>query len=427
MILYRGEIHDTKEQNKLLDGLEETITQVLQRPAPTAETVITACDGLARRVLSGEFDGIIAALGLDRRFTLAQAAAAANLLRRDSLEFKLDLELGPDWAGPKAVTPPHSGLTLTKEVLPLGVLFHIAAGNVDGLPAYSAVEGLLTGNVNILKLPQADGGLSVLLLHALTQAAPALADYLYVFDTPSDDLPAMQKMAAMADGIVVWGGEGAVSAVRGLAPAGCRLIEWGHKLSFAYVTPGGETPEALSALAAHIADTRQLLCSSCQVIFLDTEDREEVRAFCRRFLPVLEGAMAAGAPLDDGSAAQVTLAQYEQRLESITAPGPEVFYGKGCSLTIGADGELELSLQFGNPLVKALPRAQLPAMLRRHKGVLQTAGLICAPEEREELAMALLRSGVVRVTGPGDMSRTTCGDAHDGDYPLRRYTRVTER
>ncbi|WP_130850189.1 acyl-CoA reductase [Intestinimonas timonensis] len=427
MILYRGEIHDTKEQNRLLDGLEETITQVLQRPAPAAETVIAACDGLARRVLSGEFDGIIAALGLDKRFTLAQAAAAANMLRRDSLEFKLNLELGPDWAGPKAVTPPHSGLTLTKEVLPLGVLFHIAAGNVDGLPAYSAVEGLLTGNVNILKLPQADGGLSVLLLHALTQAAPELADYLYVFDTPSDDLPAMQKMAAMADGIVVWGGEGAVSAVRGLAPTSCRLIEWGHKLSFAYVTPKGETPEALYALAAHIADTRQLLCSSCQAIFLDTEKREEVRYFCRRFLPVLEGAMAAGAPLDDGSAAQVTLAQYEQRLESITAPGPEIFYGKSCSLTVGEDGELELSLQFGNPLVKALPRARLPAMLRRHKGVLQTAGLICAPEEREELAMVLLRAGVVRVTGPGDMSRTTCGDAHDGDYPLRRYTRVTER
>lgn len=427
MILYRGEIHDTKEQNRLLDGLEETITQVLQRPAPAAETVIAACDGLARRVLSGEFDGIIAALGLDKRFTLAQAAAAANMLRRDSLEFKLNLELGPDWAGPKAVTSPHSGLTLTKEVLPLGVLFHIAAGNVDGLPAYSVVEGLLTGNVNILKLPQADGGLSVLLLHALTQAAPELADYLYVFDTPSDDLPAMQKMAAMADGIVVWGGEGAVSAVRGLAPTSCRLIEWGHKLSFAYVTPKGETPEALYALAAHIADTRQLLCSSCQAIFLDTEKREEVRDFCRRFLPVLEGAMAAGAPLDDGSAAQVTLAQYEQRLESITAPGPEIFYGKSCSLTVGEDGELELSLQFGNPLVKALPRARLPAMLRRHKGVLQTAGLICAPEEREELAMVLLRAGVVRVTGPGDMSRTTCGDAHDGDYPLRRYTRVTER
>lgn len=427
MILYRGKIYPSKEQNRLLERLEGEVTSVLQRPALAAETVIAACDSLARQVLDGAFDTIIAGLGLDRHFTLAQAAAAASLLRRDSLEFKLSLELGTGWAGPKTVMPPHSGLTITKEVLPLGVLFHIAAGNVDGLPAYSAVEGLLTGNVNILKLPQADGGVSVLLLHTLTQAAPELADYLYVFDTPSDDLPAMKKMAAMADGIVVWGGEGAVSAIRGLAPAGCRLIEWGHKLSFAYITPRGESPESLAALAEHIADTRQLLCSSCQVIFLDTEDREKVHAFCRRFLPILERAMGKGPPVDDGSAAQVTLAQYEQRLEAITRPGPEVFRGEGCSLTACDDGELARSLQFGNPLVKALPRAELPAMLRRHKGVLQTAGLLCAPEEREELAMTLLRAGVVRVTGAGEMSRATCGDAHDGDYPLRRYTRVTER
>lgn len=427
MILYQGKIYPSQEQNGLLEDMEGAITTTLQRQAPEAETVIAACDGLARQVLDGAFDTIIAGLGLDRRFTLAQAAAAASLLRRDSLEFKLSLELGPGWAGPKAVSPPHAGLTITKEILPLGVLFHIAAGNVDGLPAYSAVEGLLTGNVNILKLPQADGGLSVLLLHALTQAAPALADYIYVFDTPSDDLPAMKKMAAMADGVVVWGGEGAVSAIRGLAPTGCRLIEWGHKLSFAYITPGGENPEALAALAEHIADTRQLLCSSCQVIFLDTGDREEVRIFCRRFLPLLEKAMRKSPPVDDGSAAQVTLAQYEQRLEAITQPGPEIFRGEGCSLTACDDGELALSLQFGNPLVKALPRAELPVMLRRHKGVLQTAGLLCAPEEREELAMTLLRAGVVRVTGAGEMSRTTCGDAHDGDYPLRRYTRVTER
>ena len=42
---------------------------------------------------------------------------------------------------------------------PLGVLLHIAAGNADGLPAFSVAEGLATGNINILKLPQADNGL----------------------------------------------------------------------------------------------------------------------------------------------------------------------------------------------------------------------------------------------------------------------------
>ena len=38
------------------------------------------------------------------------------------------------------------------QVCPKGVLFHIAAGNVDALPAYSVLEGLLAGNINLLKL-----------------------------------------------------------------------------------------------------------------------------------------------------------------------------------------------------------------------------------------------------------------------------------
>ena len=92
--------------------------------------------------------------------------------------------------------------------VPLGTLFHIAAGNVDILPAFSVAEGLLTGNINILKLPQADSGLTVQIAARLAETEPALADYLYVFDTPSTDIAAMKKMADMADGIVVWAAAG---------------------------------------------------------------------------------------------------------------------------------------------------------------------------------------------------------------------------
>ena len=42
-------------------------------------------------------------------------------------------------------------------------------------------------------------------------------------------------MADAADGIVVWGGDEAVLAVRQLAAANVKIIEWGHKASFAYV------------------------------------------------------------------------------------------------------------------------------------------------------------------------------------------------
>ena len=88
--------------------------------------------------------------------------------------------------------------------------------------------------------------------------------------------------------------------------------------------------------------------------------------------------------------------------------------------------KLELSWLGGNCWVKPLPHRQLLAALKGQKGYLQTVGLLCAPEEREELSVLLARAGLVRITEAGEMSRTLPGEAHDGDYPLRAYSRIVE-
>ena len=133
------------------------------------------------------------------------------------------------------------------------------------------VEGLLAGNVNILKLPAQDRGASLLLLRELVRLEPRLRDFVYVFDVPSTDLQSLERFAKIADAVVVWGGDEAVRAARTLAGPDTALICWGHKLSFAYAVP--PVPDGdLEALADHICATGQLLCSSCQGIFLDTGD-----------------------------------------------------------------------------------------------------------------------------------------------------------
>ena len=157
----------------------------------------------------------------------------------------------------------------------------------SGLPVLSLAEGLLTGNINLLKLPQADGGLSVEAVRCMLEIEPELADYIYIFDTPSSDVVTLQRLAALCDGIITWGGDAAIEAVRRFAPVGAKLIEWGHRLSFAYISGYEDEQLELRALAEHIIQTKQLLCSSCQTIFLDTEDMEQVYAFCEKFLPYL--------------------------------------------------------------------------------------------------------------------------------------------
>ena len=422
MILAGGRQYESSMQSELLAGLEERLNATLAGPGLAPETVIHAIDTLGQQVSAGVFDRQIAALQIDGAAQYKEMAV--RLLRRDHLEFKLRTELGPGFR-PDYVTQPPEGLKPLRVLArPLGVLLHIAAGNADGLPAFSVAEGLVTGNINLLKLPQADNGLTLEILQALLDIEPRLADYLYVFDTPSSDLDAIKKMADLSDGIVVWGGETAVAAVRRFAHPGTRLIEWGHRLSFAYLA--GERPDAeLEGLARHIITTQQLLCSSCQVIYLDTEDVHAVHAFCERFWPMLEAAARAHRPTTIGAVAELSLRTYTDRLEAILDGGKtKPWTSPLCSLLPREDSKLELSPMFGNVLVKPLPRARILPVLRQAKPYLQTAGLGCAPTEREALLQLLVRAGITRVTYPGSMSESIPGEAHDGSYPLQRYLRI---
>ena len=421
MILYRGELCEDRELPRLLERLEADCLETIAGQSIDRETVVAACDALARRAEAGDYDSVLqpflAAFSIDP----ARFREALFLFKREALSYKLAVELGPEDL--PDLTPPGR-VPIRRRRMPLGVLFHMAAGNVDGLPAYSVVEGLLAGNVNILKLPAQDRGASLLLLRELVRLEPRLRDFVYVFDVPSADLQSLERFAKIADAVVVWGGDEAVRAARTLAGPDTALICWGHKLSFAYAVPPVSDGD-LEALADHICATGQLLCSSCQGIFLDTGDMGEVYALAERFFPILQAAARRHPPADPALRARATLELYARELEADSG-GQRIYRGGGVSVTAAPDSRLELGLLAGNCWVKPLPRDQIVPRLKPRKGCLQTAGLLCPEEERAALSALLARAGVVRVTGPGDMSRTVPGEAHDGTYPLAAYTRVVE-
>ncbi len=419
MILYGGETYDNKEQDRLLSQLEQRAAQTLAHGTLSQGAVIDAISALGTEIAEGKYDDMLLKLPVDG--PLRYKSLAASILSRENLEYRIKTELHETEF---TTSPPHGLKKIRVKTLPLGVLFHIAAGNMDGLPAFSLAEGLITGNVNILKLPQADNGLSLKIISRLIELGPGLCDFIYVFDTPSSDIDAMKKMALMADGISVWGGDMAVTAVRALAPAGAKLIEWGHKLGFCYIS--GYSENELSGLAEHIAVTKQALCSSCQTIFIDTDSMDEVYEFCKVFLPILEKAAARHKPDSLGTRAYLTLISETERLENIAyrKKARDEFQGTGCGLIAVTDNELELSPMMCRVLVKRLAKRDIPLALRRQKGYLQTAGLICSHEKRAELTELLARCGVNRVMSAADMSEYFSGEAHDGEYPLRRYVRT---
>lgn len=423
MNIVGGKLLEREQSRDLLDQLPEMVLQTLAKEPLDTGKVVDACDALSKVLNEWEHVPVMMRLGLDEKKAIEQLAEVKWMLSRAYIINKLKTELGEEWT--RQYAPQNYTGVVREQIRPLGVLLHIAAGNAQGLPVFSVIEGLLTGNINILKLPGMDDGVSVRLLKELIRLEPLLADYIYVFDYPSEDIESIQKMARAADAAIVWGSDQAVRAVRQLAGENMKIIEWGHKTSFAYITRlGMEEANQLKNLAHNICDTDQLLCNSCQGIFLDTDDMKEVYAFCRRFLDILN-LVSERYPqnYDIGLRAQITLQLKNLEIESVFNKD-RVFRGGGCSLAASSGEGTGQSILFRNCWVKRLPRERILAALAPDKNYLQTLGLICAAGERKELSELFSRTGIVRITKAENMSLQYAGAPHDGEYALRRYTKI---
>lgn len=419
MILYNGNILSDDALPTVMDGLWENCMEAIagrKAVADMAKDVIDACATLAERMASGSYDDILESLFEQGLFSKVQFEEAVNIFEKKNLTAKYDTELG--------VLIQNIDHISGRSVEPLGILFHIAAGNAEGLPFFSVIEGLMSGNVNILKLPSADDGISIMLLHELVQICPYLASYVCVVDVPSTDMVIMKRLADMADAVVVWGGDEAVKAVRTMVDVKTQVISWGHKLSFAYATREA-TDEELRQLAEHICVTRQVLCNSCQGIFVDTEDEQTVTDMAMRFLRILEEVSRDYPKESIGVRGKVSISLYNEELESYDT-GKKVLRGNGVSVIVSMDNTLELSYMFKNCWVKPLPRTHIIKVLKGNKGHLQTVGLLCGERKRKELADLFTKTGVTHITRADGMSRAPIGMAHDGEYPLRRYTKIVE-
>ncbi|MCH5151394.1 MAG: acyl-CoA reductase [Clostridiales bacterium] len=417
MILYKGNIYQDSMQDELITRLESDIVETLSKPQRlTTDAVIAASEKMYQKAANGYYDSIAVPLLNEFGVSYERYQAMAKAFSAEVLRYKCEIELGRDFSN----LPPLTSGTVRK-IAPLGLLFHVAAGNVDGLPAYSVAEGLLSGNINILKLPSGDTGLSVKLLSDLIAEEPSLAEYIYVFDVPSTEFETLKRLAKLADGVVVWGGDMAQRAAREMCDVTTKIIPWGHKLSFAYATKN-VTDEQLKGLACHICATEQVLCSSCQGIFYDTDSLEELQQFARRFFEIFKSENNRFGKADMAMRGRNSVQLYNDKLEN---KYPLILNDEGVSVVVKEDRELELSYTFRNVWVKALPHDKIVQSLKKQKGYLQTCGLLCDVSEKQSLADRLISAGVVRVTG-GDLSRTFFGEAHDGTYPLREYTKIVE-
>jgi len=420
MILYKGTIYENINQSSLLETLYDDCLVTLSnvKRLQTID-VINACDKLTVKIMNGDFDDLINPLLEEYDIPKEYYAKYVSMFNQSSLEQKVKIELGEDYTSLSSLDDSNH-----RELHPLGILFHIAAGNIDVLPAYSVIEGLLVGNINILKLPTGDKGVSVKLLSELINIEPKLKEYIYVFDVASTEVETLQVFANIADAIVVWGGDEAVKAARRMAPINTKVIDWGHKLSFGYASLD-VSDDDLIGLANHIASTDQLLCSSAQGIFVDTDRREELDAFAERFFTLFVEQNKKHVPVSYGMMSRNSVELYYEELVQHKT-NKKVWKKDGISVITSDDNILELSLLFRNVWIKMLPNNDIIKVIKLHKSHLQSVSIMAPKKKYDEYVTKFVQAGLVRIKKSDELSEVILGESHDGMYPLRLYSRVVE-
>ena len=358
-------------------------------------------------------------------------AAIRGTLARGAVQEKMRSELGMN--PPGVVARRYPGRQF-EAWFPLGCVVHVMPANVFTAPVLGLMEGLMAGNVNIVKVSARDTEFAAVFADELCRLDPGgrLRDYVAVARLSSSDGARMGRLFGIADGVSAWGGERAIAAIREAIPSGTKLIAWGHKVSFSYLAAesladAGQLESTLRAMATDVCRLDQQACSSPQTLFVEVDQDEDA---ARQIAERLAAHLAEVSPEIPG---QPPSASEQAEITSVTAV---VRAEKALGLTelfedeqgrwrvlFDARAGLRPSPLYRTIWVKPIRRAELTATLRPMRAWLQTCGLSCGLASLADLSRALFAAGVTRICRAGEMVDSYIGAPHDGVYALHQLTR----
>ncbi|ROM73090.1 long-chain-fatty-acyl-CoA reductase [Pseudomonas brassicacearum] len=412
MYLINGLLHANLTFDQALDRLQAQLPALLAS-APSSDRVLDCAEAFAQKL---RCQGQVPILDED------QCQALIAFCERKHLSLKLERELGPD---PRSLRRIDYRDGPFESWQPLGLVVHVTPGNAPLLAFCAALESLLAGNINWLRPSTRDGDLTARLLAAFLDCDPTgrLRDYLAVLPVPYHE---NGRLFALAQGVSAWGGETALKAMREQIPSGCRWIDWGHRISFAYVTPHAASPQLLDRLVDEICVLDQQACSSPQWLLVDSDEPAQIQALGNALAAAFERRAGQWPALATtaAEACEITTRTALARLDqSFAGQAGQVWAGDGWRILWEHHRDLLPSPLFRTLLLRPVPKGLLTETLLPWRNVLQSCALICEPEHVPGLARSLITAGVTRIAPIGAIQQGYDGEPHDGVYALQRLSR----
>lgn len=362
-------------------------------------------------------------LGWSREMVKEGLATISDILKYEHLEARLEADLGNiGYVDTFTYNPAFKGMV---KAVPHGIISHVSAGNVFVGAVDTLVQGLITKNVNILKMSSADPVFPVIFAKILKEC-----DYMGIlsrsfalvpFKGGDKEVESVVKMKS--DVLVVYGGKETVEAYREGTGFHTKIIEYGPKYSLSIMSAECLEESDMDKVAMDMARDftmwEQSACSSPHAVFIDSEDT--ARKFAESLRKGLEYYAKtiphSSIPVNEAVEIMRTreiarvdqaLGEAELIIPSVECQDWTIIFQKNCTFKV--------SPHHRTAYVIASPDHKTATLdaLKEYGQFIQSISVLLPEDEKMIISDKVTAMGADRITEIGWMARRKHGTPHDG-------------
>lgn len=357
--------------------------------------------------------------------------AICEILRYDSLITRLAIDL--DDAGYMDEFTWHDRFRGFVRAMPQGVVSHVSAGNVFVSAVDTLVQGIMTKNVNILKMSSFDPVFPLIFAELLKECDPEGVVYPYLALVPfkGGDLAVEKIVKEESDVVIVYGGKEVVELYRQGRGLHTKEIEYGPKYSLAVldrdVLATSDSDEVAYRVAKDFTMWEQAACSSPHSVFIQGE--LEARRFAGSLKKAFER-LALEYPFPEiniDEKTEITRTRELARVECALGNAELIIPGiadQSWTIILEKKARFTVSCQHRTAYIITINNDQeLYDALAGYGKFIQSVGLLADGGRLFELSNRLVGLGADRITEIGHMHRRKHGTPHDGTRGLAELVR----
>jgi len=319
------------------------------------------------------------------------------------------------------------------KAVPQGVLAHVSAGNVFVGAVDTLIQGMITKNVNILKMSSFDPIFPLLFAKLLIECDPEGIVYPYFALVPfkggQKEIESIIKQDT--DVVIVYGGKDTVDAYRNGRGLFNKIVEFGPKYSCVVIDANtflsSDREATAYAVARDFTMWEQSACSSPHSVFINGLDNARLfadylkKAFEKLVVEYPFPAINVNEQLEITRTRE--LARVEQALGNSELIIPDI-EDQSWTIILEKLPRFNISCQHRTAYIIATESYEdVFNALSGYGKYIQSVGILANTADLFFLSEKLTQMGADRRTELGAMSRRKHGTPHDGTRGLAEYVR----